>query len=222
MDDLIEIELLDKWAEDPIDRDRRSGIAPDHTTEQEAHFRAVWRRRMEQAREDVLRRDWASALDKLDKSERLGLLSEWWNEDCLTLEELRAALPGTWSRSEPDDTDPEWLALWTDAAESGRVETDPLPDGDPLTIYRGEPEAPAAGSRGIAWSLSRDTATFFALQPPWSQGTAIVLEGSVPRRDVLGHVTDRNHAEVIVEPKHVRVTAIHAVAEADRPEREEP
>ena len=130
-------------------------------------------------------------------------------------------LPGTWSRSEPDDTDPRWLALWTDAAESGRVETDPLPDGDPLTIYRGEPEAPAAGPRGIGWSLSRDTATSFALRPRWSQGTGVILEGSVPRRDVLGYVTHRNEAEVIVEPKHVRVTAIHAVTEADRPEREE-
>jgi hypothetical protein len=218
-DEPLEIEFLEKWAEDPIDRQRRLGIAPHYTSEQEQEqeLRANWQMRLQRAREAALQRDWDRALDLMEKPSRLGLLSDWWHQCDMTDEELRAVLPGTWSDAEPDDTEEQWLALWVDATESGRVETEPLPEGDPLTIYRGEPAEPGDGALGIAWSLDRDVATFFALRPPWSSGTGVVIEATVPRSAILGYVTDRNESEVIIDPLVATVQSIINVTEADRP-----
>jgi hypothetical protein len=190
----VEIELLRKWAEDPIDKER-----------------------LQRAEDAVLQRDWDQALILIEKPSRLDLLSEWWWEGCLFDEELRAVLPGMWSNAEPDDTKEQWLALWVDAARSGRVETDPLPGGDPLTIYRGEPAEPEDGPRGIAWSLDRDVATWFALRLPWSSGTGVVIEATVPRSAILGYITDRDESEVIVDPLMATVQGITKVTEDNRP-----
>jgi hypothetical protein len=219
----LEVALLDAWAVDPLDRQAAlQGTTIELSPEAEREMRAGWEQWLDRAREDVRNRDWEGALAKLDRAPQLGLFADWWQLGCLTPDEFRALLPGVWSGAEPDDTDPLWLKLWTEAAKSGRVEQEPMPEGDPLTIYRGEPEVPKSKTRGIAWSLERDVAKFFALRRPWSDGTGVVLETTVPRDAVLGYVTDRQEAEIIVTPKHVKVTAIHAVTEADRPERKQP
>lgn len=216
-DEPLEIEFLEKWAEDPIDRQRRLGIAPQYTSEQDQEQRAIWQMRLQRAKDAVLRCDWDLALGLIERPSRLGLLSEWWHQCDMTDEELRAVLPGTWSDAEPDDTEEQWLALWVDAAESGRVETQPLPEGDTLTIYRGEPAKPDGELKGIAWSLDRDVATFFALRPSGSSGTGVVIEATVPRFAILGYITDRNESEVIIDPLVATVQSIINVTEAESP-----
>ena len=124
-DESLEIEFLEKWAEDPIDRQRRLGTAPHYTSERERELRANWQMRLQRAKDAVLRSDWDRALGLIERPSRLGLLSEWCSEGCLLDEELRAVLPGTWSDAELDDTEEQWLALWVDAARCGRVETQP-------------------------------------------------------------------------------------------------
>jgi hypothetical protein len=158
-------------------------------------------------------RQWQAALDGVPASIRLGLLTDWWELGCLTITELRSVLPRTWTRSEPDDTDGRWLRLWADASAPGRLELEPLPDGDPLTIFRGESGSVPREPRGIAWSLARDVAVFQALQPPGHQDrSGVLVEGRVPRRAVLGYVTDRGGAAVIVGPGSVHVLANRPVA----------
>ena len=174
---------------------------------------------LDRAREAVEQRDWESALHYLDSHQRLGLYADWWQFGCLTIEEFRRDFPSVWTDAEPDDTKPLWLELWTQAAQTGRVEQEPLPDGDPVTIYRGEPEAPKRKTRGISWSLDRDVAVFFALRN--ARGTGVVIEGTVPRHAVLGYLTEREESEVIVPTKHITVIGITSVSEADRPAREE-
>ena len=172
------------------------------------------------ADEAVRRRDWGRALGSLSSGFALPLLDAWWRAGCLTAEELRNALPSAWLRSEPNDASPKWQQLWREAAGSGgRIEEEPLPTGDPLTVYRGEAKAPRRKTRGIAWTLSRDVATWFALRPPWSDGSGVVLEGVVPRAAVLGYVTYGNEQEVIVQTKYLTVVGMTTVTEADRPEK---
>ena len=175
------------------------------------------------ADEAVRRRDWGRALGSLSSGFALPLLAEWWRAGCLTAEELRTELPSAWSRSEPNDTSPKWLQLWREAAGSGgRIEEEPLPTGDPLTVYRGEAKAPRRKTRGIAWTLSPDVAIRFALRLPWSDGSGVVLEGVVPRDAVLGYITDRNEQEVIVQTKYLTVVGMTTVTTADRPDRKTP
>lgn len=170
--------------------------------------------------EAVERREWLVALTLLNRPERLGIFMDWWQFDCLTREEFRRDLPEVWSDAEPDDTKPLYLRMWREAAKSGRVEEAPLPDGDPLTVYRGEPEKPARKTRGIAWSLDRDVAVKFALRS--RRGSGVVIEGTVPRAAVLGYVTDRSEAEVILSTTDLKVKSVTAVTQADWRPRPDP
>lgn len=215
------VAILDAWlANREAAELATEAMVSNMTPEMAATFAEGRAYRAARLREHVERREWEAAFGILGNQGSLGPLSDWWQFGCLTLDELRAVLPGVWSGAEPDDTDPLWRRLWTAAAEPGRLETgDPLPEGDPLVIYRGEPEAPSRKTRGIAWTLDRAVAVFFALRPPWSDGTGVVIEGRVPRSAVLGYVTDRQESEVIVATKHVKVTGMTPVTEADRPPR---
>jgi len=112
-------------------------------------------------------------------------------------------LPHLWSGSDPDDTDPRFLALWREAfARNGHrpiLDGRRLPPGDVLTVYRGQfRDAPL----GIAWSLDRRVAEAFARSGGLRgaiQG-GVVLTRSARRRDVLAYLTGRDESEVIVDP----------------------
>ena len=78
---------------------------------------------------ELLAGDWKTALARVPKGWQLVLLRQWWHHGCVTREQLRNLLPGTWSYCEPDDTRPIWLRLWRAAELSGRIEDAALPDG---------------------------------------------------------------------------------------------
>lgn len=108
-------------------------------------------------------------------------------------------LPELWSDSDPDDSDPRYLALWKEAAFTGTViDGKPLPAGKVLTIYRGQD---ADAPKGIAWSLSKTTAAKFARGAATRQSNrgGIVLRAHVARKDVLAYLTGRNEDEIIVD-----------------------
>jgi hypothetical protein len=119
-------------------------------------------------------------------------------------------LPELWRGSDPDDTEPLYLNLWLAAWEANWREPitdgEPLPDGDTLTVYRGQMPG---GGFGIAWSLDADTATKFAkgagIRNPMA-GT--VYTGHVRRADVLAYLTGRGESEIIVDPTNVIIDRV--------------
>lgn len=121
-------------------------------------------------------------------------------------------LPDLWRGSDPDDTDPRFLALWLEARDrnGGRLITD-LDEGEDIpavfvlgewvTVYRGE--LGTDDPRGIAWSLDPAIAAKFA-KTGGLRG-AIDLGGTVhvrkvPVEDVIAYLHHRGEAEVVIDP----------------------
>ncbi len=153
----------------------------------------------------------SKAVATLGSFDRLPFLARrWWGED--RPEAVRREWPGAWTSSEPDDTDPTLLELWREMSADGRLETVPLPAGDPLTVYRGQ--GSANEPLGLAWSLERHVAEWFARRSLvlGAAGPAAVVVGRVDRAAVMGYITDRNEAEVIVDPADVVIVATEFVA----------
>jgi hypothetical protein len=125
-------------------------------------------------------------------------------EGLITDEQALEDLPSTWSGSDPDDTDPRFLALWKSAfaANGGtylRDGDDTLPGISVLTIYRGQDYG---APFGIAWSLDPMVAAKFANGAATRQRNrgGVVYRAIVPRNKVMGYMTGRHEQEVIVDP----------------------
>lgn len=136
---------------------------------------------------------------------RLDLRVRAREEGLITDEQAFADLASTWSGSDPDDTDPRFLTLWKDAvaANGGQYLRDPegvtLPGNHVLTIFRGQDEGVPFG---IAWSLDVTTAIKFANGAATRQRgrNGVVYRAKVKRSDVLGYMTARHEAEVVLDP----------------------
>lgn len=115
-------------------------------------------------------------------------------------------LADLWSSTDPDDTDPRFLALWVEAWErNGRKPVlqnpaKPLPRKKVLRVYRGQDED---SPLGIAWSLDPKVAEKFARGAGTRQSDrpGVVIFTDVPRDKVLGFCPDRGESEVILPVK---------------------
>lgn len=121
-------------------------------------------------------------------------------------------LPDLWRGSDPDDSDPRFLKLWTKARErhvygqkkgqrtSYITDGKKLPKG-PLMVYRGERGNPSYPT-GIAWTTDLHIAEKFArtggLRANTGPGT--VFKARVPKDQVLAYLTGRGENEVIFDP----------------------
>jgi hypothetical protein len=154
--------------------------------------------------------DWPTAEVFCGSYGRLDLRARAYEEGLITEDEAVADLPSTWSGSDPDDTDPRFLNLWRKAhrLNGGKMLRDKprsaLPRTRPLAIYRGQDEGAAFG---ISWSLDFTVALKFANGAATRQHNrkGVVYAATVDRTDVLGYMTGRSEAEVIVAPDKVRV-----------------
>jgi hypothetical protein len=123
---------------------------------------------------------------------------------------LLKMLPELWRSADPDDTKPEYLALWREAykANGGTVcDGKQLPtrygNGAAierpavLTIYRGQ----IGNTVGISWTLDRKIAAKFAAtgggRAPVSGGK--ILKRVIRRDEALAYLTGRGESEVIVD-----------------------
>jgi hypothetical protein len=136
---------------------------------------------------------------------RLDLRVRAYHEGLLTPEQALEGLADAWSGSDPDDTDERFFGLWLEAfiTNGHKYLRDHVGKGLPrrrlLTIYRGQDEdAPF----GLSWSLDARVAEKFANGAATRQHHrgGVVYEAMVKRTDVMGYMTGRNEAEVIVHP----------------------
>jgi hypothetical protein len=134
-------------------------------------------------------RDYEGLLHVVERPYRLSTLRDLFGEGMLDVVSLRKILGWAWTDAEPAD-ELEWLPLWKAAAP---IFERRLPS-DSMTIYRGQiPGEPI----GIAWSLDRDIAVFFATR--FERG-GTVLRGVIGRSRVLGYLVSRGESEIVCNP----------------------
>lgn len=144
-----------------------------------------------------------SAIGIVERPWRLQYLHLLWASKQITSEQMREALPWVWTDAEPH-SELRWLVLFRHAYKVGGLLQDPerpLLDQDLLTIYRGQPTT-ARKHLGIAWSLQKHTAEFFATRFGHS---GVVLQAEVKRAQVYAYFENRGEAEVITHPKFVKI-----------------
>lgn len=123
------------------------------------------------------------------------------DEGHFPVEVLLDQLPDLWRGSDPDDTDPRYLALWKLARvrNGGRMVRDGarLPKGSMIRCFRGQD---ADAPLGIAWSLNREVAEKFARGAGSRQQNrgGTVFETVVSRKEILAYLTSRGESEVIL------------------------
>lgn len=160
---------------------------------------------------------------------RFDFAYKMWQEGLIPDEWMFDNLPELWRGSDPDDTRPEYLALWKRAQErwvtlprSKRVDwegkrlptTSYVNDGEALpkgtlTVYRGELGDGSDGPTGIAWSVNPAIAGKFAktggLRGHIGDGT--VFKVRLPKDRVLAYLTGRGEQEVIFDPEWLKLGA---------------
>jgi len=144
---------------------------------------------------------------------RMGWLLDMAEAGHLTEADVSMMLPRVWPISDPDDTDPRFLAAWMVAwHRNGRRTllddpTRPLPPGRRLDIFRGQVRGSAPG---ISWSLSLATAQRFAAGASLrvANPDPEVIAARVHRRTVMAYLTIRGEEEVIVDPAYCRVEKV--------------
>lgn len=70
-----------------------------------------------------------------------------------------------------------------------------------LTVYRGF--SAYSGEEGMSWTLSRDTAVWFANRYKDENDPAQIASGTVRKDNVLAHFIGRNEREIVVLPEDV-------------------
>ena len=119
-------------------------------------------------------------------------------------DELRDLLALHWNRCDaPGDTIEAVLALFHRAGYVS--DSDDQLTGE-LTVYRGTfGDDP---SRGLSWTLDEDKARWFATRGargvPRDRSTQTVWRATVNAADILGYFTDRDEAEVVIDPAHLQ------------------
>lgn len=121
-----------------------------------------------------------------------------------------AYLPELWTGSDPDDCNPDFLAIWKEAKawNLDEIITDDdvlLPESDGwVYIFRGQR---VQDEIGMAWTTDKRIAKMFArgagFRVPIKDG--VVLTRRVRPRKVLAFLTGRHESEVIVDPADVEI-----------------
>lgn len=164
-----------------------------------------------EARRDLLAKfeaagEWPSAITIHERPYRMEALERYWArfEDVI---ERNAVLLDVWA-----DTESPWqfgdqpLRLFKAAyGDRPLYLTDDDAGDHPILpetvrVFRGT----GIGEKpGIAWTLDRDKALWFATRYRDS-ARAILIEGRVPRRRVLAYIVGRGEQEIVVDPRYVR------------------
>lgn len=141
---------------------------------------------------------------------RLPMLETLWKIGQIDAAQLRELLPGVWVDAEPA-TELRWFPLFKAARKAGGplvTPKFPLPDADPITVYRGQ-KTRARRELGIAWSTDIKTAEFFAKR---MGGEGWIVKATVPRRHVWAYFDDRGESELITHPTFVTVVSYQRVS----------
>ena len=71
---------------------------------------------------------------------------------------------------------------------------------DMVTIYRGVRDK--KWFRGLSWTLSYEQAEWFATR--FDSETSIVYEVTLPKKEIITFINDRNEDEIIIDPYNLK------------------
>ncbi len=147
---------------------------------------------------------------------RFEFIVRWVEQGKVKPEDAYALLPGLWSGSDPDDTDPRFLDFWQSAfkANNNVVISDDYafdysyPTRKVFTVYRGQDRHLyyESGVLGIAWSLDKNIARKFA-RGAWARQSnrpGEIITATVQKKHVLAYITGRGESEIILDPKQTK------------------
>lgn len=125
----------------------------------------------------------------------------------LSPDELGGLLADIWVRSESPSNGmvplPMLVRWFKKAGRESLMDADELARynslPDEFTVYRGM--ASKSGKRGISYTLSLETAEWFAAR--LQSGKGCVLAGTAKKKDVLAYFNSRNEQEILIEPKNI-------------------
>ena len=127
----------------------------------------------------------------------------------LSNQELSEMLSNVWVRTESPNNDPNMsknrlLSLFKKAEPQFLMDKDEYEAfqnlEDTVTVYRGVTSHNAKNIRALSWTLSYDTADWFAHRFG-EDGT--VYEAQIDREHIYAYFNRRNEHEVIVDPKYL-------------------
>ena len=156
----------------------------------------AYRRKRNAIRDALREKNFRSVLWLHERPYRMSVLEKLWNRKRISLEQLRDMLPDFWTDTEiPQGNQQEPMHLFREAGfvTDDQEGFDALPEK--LTLYRGVDFVFELTSDGPSWTLSRDTAKFFAVR--MSKGH--IYEAKVNKSDALAYFTGRNEAEIILD-----------------------
>lgn len=145
--------------------------------------------------------------------------------DSLTDEEYWDEVSWLWTDSENiHEYRREWRKIW----RAKRVGRDRVMDADEKAVLAGLPEKFTVyrgtfifpdGFRGMSWTINRDKAVWFAHRYKPAKFDPWLISGTVSKRSVIAYLDNRNEAEIVVLPEHVRNHKIEQLPERERPVR---
>lgn len=124
----------------------------------------------------------------------------------LSVRDFSQVLSGVWTLSEFPSRDvnvsKEEFAYWFEVADKTILmdeyeleKYNALPDT--FQVYRGV--ASDTYRKGLSWTLSYETAEFFATRFEFND-TPVIYSFTISKKDVLAYFGDRNEAEIIINP----------------------
>jgi hypothetical protein len=169
------------------------------------HLNELYRRKSEAMNEAIAANNWTAILGLTERPWRVETLHGL--AESIPPEDLNRLVCDIWSDTEQEDYNASMMldllartGFVTDAEELPEV----LRSEEEVTVYRGEglTDGSLANGTGIAWSLERRVAEWFARRFQQDASVAI-LRARVRRADILAYITARSEAEVIIEPSNV-------------------
>lgn len=131
---------------------------------------------------------------------RLMYLSTLFTSGQIDRVQLKKVLPSVWSDAEPAD-ELEWEYLFQEAGFCSDATSDELEalSGSSVDLWRG---GNISDFPGLAWSLRRETAEFFAKRFNASYPT--LWRARAKFNDVYAYIVGRSEAEVVIAPELVK------------------
>lgn len=153
--------------------------------------------RTSQVNDAIAAGEWEKYVWLHERPFRLTMLQSLWDRKMIPLEKLREIFPSVWSDAEPAE-EKDWESLFK--AVRPCTDADKFPEGE-LTLYRGS-TADDVIQNALAWSLSRDTAVWFARR--FSPDEPALWTAKADAKDAYAYITARNEDEINIAYRFLR------------------
>ena len=167
----------------------------------------LYLRKKEAVEQSMAAHDWDQVIWLHERPYRLSKLEELFFERSIDSNDLVRMLPGVWTDAEPQDE-----MRWRHLFEAAGFCTDAIPEKLAelrshlsVVVYRG---GMRTDNLGLAWSLSRPTAEWFAYRFLPAGRVPYLWTGEVDVSSIYAYIVGRSEEEIVVDPAYIR--DIHA------------